>query len=397
MRSHARQEFGRIKSIVLTVRAVFWAEAGFSLVQALLWHAVVADLLPEDARSWHVLVTAACWGQVLLMVAGALLVLRAPLVWTTVGACFATLSTIVGLWGNDLEVGVGGGFQMFLLVAFWVAVAQAARVQRLMAADPKLQIVVKPVDPSRRVVGGVADSAREHRRELRRQAWRGRLRLFGAVVVLLVGAGFLIRQMTKPPAVELTIARFAECWTHHEVDGIRELFPAGLADRGATTFREEVERRGWLADLPKLGEAAIEASEGRAKVVWPCAAGEVRATLQWDGRSWQLAGVALPKLVLPELAPALTAFRAAWSAAGTAALVDLMRPQSRERLGAVLARLLERRQWHENRPALGDVDPGQLGTWRARVLFALGNDELEVAFEFWHPQWYVVTVKLPRE
>ena len=112
---------------------------------------------------------------------------------------------------------------------------------------------------------------------------------------------------------------------------------------------------------------------------------------------WKVVQVTLPPFDLPELAPSIDAFRQAWAAEGTDALLACFRPASRDRIGAQLVRLLEKRDWHERRPALGDVDAGEPGRERRRVLFAIGFDELGVTFEYWHPSWRVVGVTLPRE
>lgn len=395
--SRARNEFGRIKNIVLTVRAVFWAETVYALSQVLLWHKLLSTVATEDREHWMTLVTLVFCAQVALMVAGAVSVLRAPLLWTTVGACATTLHVALGFWANEFRFSLGSGIQTFLLVAFWFAVAQAARVQRLMAADPKLQIVRKKIDPRRKVQGGVADEARERQREERRRTFHNRLKLSGVVAVLLIGVIFGIRELTKPPAVDGAVAEFAARWGRAEIGGLADMFVEGAGDRRATALREELERRGWHTAMPPLGEAAIESREDLAHVTWKGNGDAVTTTFQLFPDGWRVVGTSLPPLQVPDLAPALAAFRTAWDAKGTTGLLAMIRDASRERLGGSLQRLLEKRQWHERRPALGDVEPGRPGQGRTKVLFALGNDELEVVFEYWHPSWRIVGVRLPRE
>jgi hypothetical protein len=395
--ARARQEFGRIKGIVTTVRSVFAAGAVFALVQVLLWHVVVAKVGAGDLGGWRMLITIVLWGQIVLMVAGALLVLRSPLVWTTVGACYATLNLALGLWTTDFSFDLKAKIGGFLLVAFWFAVAQAARVQRLMAADPKLQIVRKPIDPSRRVVGGVADEARERRREDRRRALRSRLKMFGAVAGLVAIAGGAVWQLTRPPSSEAIIAAFSDAWRGNDVEGIGNLFPGGSANVRAIALRESLEHRGWQRSMPGLLRAEFADHDDRTTGTYACAGGELQVTFERDRGGWHLSKVVLPKFEVPDFAPGLAAFRTAWQAQGTDQLVAMFRPQSRERLGGALRRMLEKRQWHEQRPALGDVDLAQASQDRPRVFFAMGDDELEVTFDYWHPSWMLAGVKLPHE
>jgi len=72
------------------------------------------------------------------------------------------------------------------VLAFWCAVAQAARVQRLMAADPSLQLVRRRIDEGRRVAGGVGDRAKERARTETKARRRRRLKVVGGVLALLV-------------------------------------------------------------------------------------------------------------------------------------------------------------------------------------------------------------------
>ena len=59
-------------------------------------------------------------------------------------------------------------------------------------------------------------------------------------------------------------------------------------------------------------------------------------------------------------------------------------------------RVLTKREWHERRPELGETFPPKAGSrGRLRVGFAVGADQVDVSFEYWHPQWYVVGVSLP--
>ncbi|MBL8727619.1 MAG: zinc ribbon domain-containing protein [Planctomycetes bacterium] len=394
-RSRARQEFGRIKQTVLIVRSVFWAMSAFAGLLVLLWFVALGQL-GELGGNWRLALTVLVWGQLAVTIAGALLVTRAPLVWTTVGACWWTLDTVLNVWlGGLAPMNV---FRLVLMVSFWFAVAQAARVQRLMAADPSLQLVRKRLDPELRTKGGIADTVQSRQRDDRRRTGRRRLAMFGVVALGLVAVVLVIGMVTRPPTVDATVQAFAERWARGDAEAIGQLFEEGAAGRRATSLRDDLEQRGWNAASPRLGEPEVVPAEGSALVHFPCGDGRLSVGFRYDERAgWLLTQVTLPPFEVPDLAPGIDAFRRAWAADGTDALVACLRPASRERLGTSLQRLLEKRDWHRQRPVLGDVDPGQPGRDRRKVLFALGNDELGVLFEFWHPQWVVVGVTLPRE
>lgn len=395
--ARARHEFARIKTIVLTVRSVFWAEALYALVLALFWHVMLAEIDVDERGTETTLVTVLVWGQTALMTTGALLVMRAPLVWTAIGACSDTLYIAWAVWALDYAIPPALLFKAFLAVAFWFAVAQAARVQKLMAADPSLQIVRKRIDPTRKVQGGVADAARERRREEGRRALFGRLKLAGLVVVLLAIAIVVVREITKPPTVDSAVAEFAARWGRSDVAAITAQFEQEVGDRSAVLLREEFDRRGWQTQLPALGTAVVEARGEHASASWPAAGGDVRVRFRLHPAGWFVVDVNLPPIQAPDLEPALAEFRAAWAAKGTDALMAMVRESSRDRFGRSIVRLLEKRQWHEQRPALGDVDPGKVAQGRSAVVFAIGNDVLELRFEYWHPKWRLDGMRLPKE
>lgn len=394
--ARARQEFGRIKHVVLTVRTTFWACAALAAGQLAFWYWFALGTGPEPTSTEAKLVTVLLWGQLGMLVAGAIHVLRAPLVWTTIGACYWSLNTVVLFAGGGLP-GPMDLARAFVAVAFWFGVAQAARVQRFLAEDPSLQLVRKRLAPAQRVVGGIADDARARRKFERRQVWRNRLRLFGIVAAVLLIGGFAIHRLTRPATVDVTVERFAKQWSLHDVDGVCALFDTGATGSSARALREELERRGWQAMLPPLGAAEVASDEDRALVRWAVGDREVQARFARSHDAWQLERLDLPPIEAPEPAAAVAAFADAWASAGTDALVASFRPASRERFGGALARMLERRDWHVQRPPLGASDIGPVRGGRCKVLFTVGHDELSVSLEYWHPRWYVVGVALPRQ
>lgn len=395
--SRARQEFGRIKNIVFTVRSVFWAGAVFALVQLLLW-LVVFSSVESDGSLLESLATAFVFLQLILMPAGSLFVLRAPRLWTAVGACCWTIDTAFGWYLHDGEIDPNFVILLcktFLLVAFWFAVAQAGRVERLMAEHPDLQLVRRRLDPSLRTTGGVADRARDARVRERQAAQMGQLRVLLFVVGGMVALGVGIWWLTRPPAFEPFALRFVAAWNGRDLPKVCALFADG--GRGESTLRTDLARRGWLEALPAAETPKVDGRGDTGRVTWPVTGGAVTAMFEREERGWHLTRVELPALAPSPLPPAVDAFRAAWDGKGTEALVASFRPGSRERLGPMLVQMLKKRGWDDTRPKLGGVDPGKAHGGEASVLFALGNDELQVRFEFWHPTWYVAGIKPPRE
>lgn len=390
-KSRARREFARIKSTVVAVRLVFLVSAVLAAVQVAMWNLVMLAVETEQLGALYVPITILVYGQLALMIVGGLLVVRAPLVWTVVGACYWTLNTAIGWWMNAGAINVATiltGFHTLLVLAFWFGVAQAARIQRLMAENPELSLERKGFDPSRRVAGGVAAKTHARRRRDRGEAWSGRLKVLGIAAGGLVVVVAAIWFLTRPPAVDSTLERFATAWRRSDVDAIQEMVARGRV-------REGLERRGWLPALPELGEATVRAGSTSATAKYACGEGDVTVAFERVGADWRIRAVELPPIAPAPLQPAIDAFRAAWGADGMDPLVGLFRPGSRERLGGALRRIFERRGWGERRPELDGTDPGRIRNGRVRVLFGLEHDELSVVFEYWHPQWHVVALSPP--
>jgi hypothetical protein len=392
LRAQNRREFGRIKSVVLIVRSVFLASIVLAALQLLTFQLRAAVLLPGDeAAAWRIAIFAVLCAELAVSVAGALLVLRAPLVWTTTAAAAWTLDSALLLLLNGFALPPGVVVRLFFTVSFWFAVGQAGRVQRLMAADPSLQLMRKRIDPSRRVAGGVVESARKRQRQASRLDRRRRWTLFGAIVGACALLGVVLWWQLRPPAVDASVATFAANWARNDVAAIRDTLPTARQ----RSFRDDIERRGWAAGLPALGEATIEQRDGMALVTFPVDGGTVDCVFNRLDSHWILAHLAMPALQASDPAPTLAAFRSAWQASGTEALVAMVRPTSRDRLGRDIARLLERRDWAKSRPALGECAPDEVRDGRVRASFAIGNDELRANFEYWHPGWVLSGIALP--
>lgn len=389
-RARGRREFARVKTIAFAVRGIFLAYAFLAAVVGLLLLTLRGALRDDEETLLTVLLVVTA-SEVLMSLVGALWMLRAPLLWTTVAACYFTLATALQFWANDYAFTFGLGIRLFGVVCIWCGVAQAGRLQQLMAADPSLSLRVQKVAPERRVEGGVVDQARARLRREGNTRLVKRLQLLGAVVAGLVLLAFVLVWLMAPPTVDGAVARFEAAWGKNGSAGVLAQFEVPPA-----SFAEDLERRGWHDTRPALVARAVEATEQRASVRWGTGDDAVQATFLLDDRTWRLRNLNLPALRVTDPAPAIEAFRTAWRANGTDSLVALFRPASRERVGSTLVRVLTKREWHERRPELGETFPPKAGArGRVRVGFAVGSDQVDVSFEYWHPQWYVVGVSLP--
>ncbi len=389
-RARGRREFARVKTITFAVRGIFLAYAFLAAVVGLLL-LTLRGAVDDELQSLLTIVLLITASEVVVSLAGALWMLRAPLLWTTVAACYFTLATAVNFWASNYAFTLGLGIRLFGVVCMWCGVAQAGRLQRVMAADPSLSLRVQKVAPERRVEGGVVDQARARLRREGNARLVKRLQLLGAIVVGLVLFAFGLVWLMAPPTVDGAVARFEAAWSKNGSAGVLAQF-----DVPPAAFGEDLERRGWHDTRPALVTPVVEATEQRANVRWGTGDDAVEATFLLDDRTWRLRNLNLPALRVSDHAPAIEGFRRAWQAKGTDALVALLRPASRDRVGATLVRLLTKREWHAQRPELGETFPPKAGSrGRLRVGFAVGSDQVDVSFEYWHPQWYVVGVSLP--
>lgn len=389
-RARGRREFARVKTITFAVRGIFLAYAFLAAVVG-LWLLTLRGAVRGDMQTLWTIVLVVTASEVVVSLVGAFLMLRAPLLWTTVAACYFTLATALDFWANDYAFTLGLGIRLFGVVAIWSGVAQAGRLQQLMAADPSLSLRLQKVAPERRVEGGVVDQARARLRREGNTRLVKRLQLLGAVVGGLVLLAFVLVWLMAPPTADGAVARFEAAWAKSGSAGVLAQFEVPPASLG-----EDLERRGWHEARPALVARVVEASDWRANVRWGTGDDAVDATFVLDDRTWRVRSLNLPELRAPDHAPVLEAFRRAWHSKGTDALVAMYRPASRERVGASLVRLLQKREWDQQRPALGETFPPKktLPT-RVRVAFAVGDDQVDVIFDYWHPQWHLFGLSLP--
>lgn len=402
-RSRQRQEFGRIKNIVFTVRNVYRAGIVFAVAYLMLFHLVLAPILVELDMWGYVIVRGAwLWGLMALMVVGTLKVVKAPFVWTVAGAGYWTLS--VGLIAYDVLGSAEGpgpvmitalALMSFMMLAFWFAAMQSRRVVELMRQNPELQLQRERIDPDRVRAGGVADTASRRIAEARAREGRslGWIGVVVALAVMLVGVG--VWAMTRPPAVDGAVAAFESAWRGRDVETLRELFADGPQSRDAERFVDGVVQRGWTAKMPELGEPRVDARDASATVRYDVTDGEVALFLKRNEQRWAIEGSRLPPLEVGPVADAVQLFRDAWHADGTSRLMALMRPETRRKIGARIEKLLADRDWTDARPELGEHDVRSTRD-RVQVLFALGFGEVEALFEWWHPTWRLVGFAPPR-
>lgn len=264
-RSRQRQEFGRIKSIVFTVRSVYLAGAAFAVVQLLLYHFRLAPLFAElELDTISLIVGAVSWTQFALLLAGSRFIKRAPFPWTLIGASYWTIGTGQAIWISTLADGalledsrVLAFLTMMVLMtfAFWFAVAQARRVANLMAANPELQLERKRIAPEERSLGGVAEEAKMRSRGDRQRGNMANLRiiLIGSAILVLGGGG--VWAMTRPASVDDSVDRFARVWSQNDPIALSKLLVDGEHSRSGRQLREDLTQRGWHEKMPELAAA----------------------------------------------------------------------------------------------------------------------------------------------
>ncbi|MGK0154284.1 MAG: hypothetical protein ACI9SE_001235 [Neolewinella sp.] len=403
-RSRQRQEFGRIKNIVFTVRSVYWSGVLFAVTQLLLYHLILLPAFVEqELMALAVIVGVISWGQLALLIAGAKLVMGKPYVWTIVGAAYWSLGTAQAFWIasladwallQDTRFVAYLTMMAFMLVAFWFAVAQAKRVQRLMDSNPDLQLQRKRLDPEERSTGGIAEeaSARRGKERSRSHAMQFRL-IMVAVGVLLLGSGG-VWAMTRPPSPAGAAATFQELWTAGDLDQIYLLCIGGKSGATGSTLREGMQQRGWERQPPKLDDVVVDGSEKRATSLFSCDAGELGVLWRLSDRGWRISSTSLPDLVVGDVNEGVAAFRKAWASSGSDALMAMIRTED-YRIETGVSNILKGREWVESRPALGDVDVGEVRSrGRVTTTFALGEKELRITLRYWHPGWKIAGLSL---
>lgn len=395
-KARARREFARVKQVVFRLRALYWIGAALFVVQLLLVLQAWSRMGEADgsrAATWIPWYVAIVGLMIATYVAGALLVARAPLVWAVVLASIQTLALALDLAYGSRDV-LTLSVQVLWTLICWAAVGQAARVQRLQRENPEFELQRAKISADRKVEGGVADAARDRRRERAQRKNAARLRVVGIASAVVVVLGAIAWLATRPPRPDAAIESFAASW--NRAGELEAVFPGGPEARPNRAFAESLARRGWSRERPKIVEPAREEFDDQVRVTW---AGDVsvRVVFRLEAGSWRASGIDLPALAPAALEPAIARFEKAWNSKGTEALLEMLEEGFRERRGARLVRSLERRAWADARPAIRDAaDAQDPRRGKTSVAWELEGDELRIVFEWWHPRWRVTAVKFPR-
>ncbi|MGE3171160.1 MAG: hypothetical protein AB7O97_00955 [Planctomycetota bacterium] len=387
VRARDYAEFRRLRPVVPFLRTVLGAAAVASALLAWLWG--------EAATGRGELGTNQVLQQLALLVCtaavsavGAVRVTRGPFGWSLLGAAMYSATLLQFAWSGPLPG--DPGVHTLMLCGLWTAVMMGARMRQLMRRHAKLQLERAPIDPSRRVPGGVAETTRA------RHADRGRRRRQRLAFVLSLAAalGVALYQglqwFTAPAPIDGAAAAFARRLSDGDLDALVAELPLGAADPQAAALRDALARRGWDAAPPALADAAVEGEAEATAARFDTPDGPVVARFAWSVAEarWRLRGVDLPRIRAPDPAPTLDAFHGAWHAAGPDALLDLMRPAARERIGARIEELLARRELREHRPPLAPPRDRRDGPGWVRLTFTADQrTDLLVQFEYWHPRW----------
>lgn len=396
-KSLARQEFARTRTIVASLRASYG-------VAALI---VTVLVLVPSLLAWHPIGIATGGIALAIMVPGFVLIVRQPLLWSLViAALWTVLVAVEYVFARGAGIGVGFAIEVFIAVAMWAGVTQAARLQRLMQENPELTLARHRVAPERRVAGGVAETARESRRRESRVKRLGRLKLAGMAVLLLAALITALVFAMRPESAEVPLERFTRNWSGAELAALVAQFDAGAVD--PEKLESALARRVWRGTRPALGEARLE-PHGPDEVLaaFPVEAGvtteagEVGVLLRLDGtaKRWRLVDLELPDLRVGDPEAAAAAFRSAWSADGLDALVALGNDGLQQRR-ASLERVLEKRDWLRARPAIAESGIGKpTRSGSVSIEFELEGDAgiVETGWEYWHPSWRMTRFKPPAE
>lgn len=396
-KSLARQEFARTRTIVASLRASYG-------VAALI--VTVLVLVPSLLAGYPIGI--ATGGIALaIMVPGFVLIVRQPLLWSLViAALWTVLVAVEYVFAGGAGIGVGFAIEVFIAIAMWAGVTQAARLQRLMQENPELTLAKRRVAPERRVAGGVAETARESRRQANRARRLGRLKLAGLALLLLVALITALVFAMRPESVEVPLERFTRHWSAAELAALVAQFDAGAVDR--EKLESALARRVWRDTRPALGAARRE-PRGSDEVLaaFPVEAsvttqaGEIGVLLRLDAaaKRWRLVDLELPDLRVGDPEAAAAAFRSAWSADGLDALIALCNEGLQQRR-ASLERVLEKRDWLRARPAIAESGIGKpTRSGSVSIEFELEGDAgiVETGWEYWHPSWRMTRFKPPAE
>lgn len=386
-RRQINREYGKVKRIIGTLRALFIANALFSLFLGFVLFSVIDRLEPEDQGGARIMGWA-FFGLAIVELVGAALVQRRPLIWAILLAAFRTLLMAASVLGGATFLDLV--FDGFFTLAHWAGVQQAARLESLRKRYPEL--AAKSQFTGKGVKGGqrMAQSKQQARAAL-----RSRLLVAGIVAVLAVGAWLLSKVLSAPPALDKTIDRFEIAWQAKDVDTMAELMVGESAAKAESKLRNQLRDHSWL-DFPGLTRAELTDADGRGQVRWSTSRGNVETSWKYDGKRWRMLELTLPKIQAGPPDAELAAFMAAWERSDLDAILGLFDPLRRERFERSFRRIIERREWTGKFPKLNQADLHKdvRGT-RTEMIVGCADGVLETSWEFRAGKWYLSSMKFP--
>lgn len=397
-KAQARREFARVKQVIGRLRAMYWIGAAWCVI--LLWQLwrVGATLSSRDLEIpglfWFLAAYVGC--SLAVSVAGALFVARAPVLWSILLAGLQTLQFGLTLAEGSSTIGIGG--QGFWMLVYWAAVGQAVRVQKLMEENPDFELVRSKISDERKVAGGVADAARERRREAARGKTGNVLKIGGLAAAALVVVGGGAWLALRPPSVDATVEAFAKAWNAGNSSKLAAFYPGGAESRTGQRLTEEIARRGWTQARPKIEEASRDGEDDWVNVVFKSDARTVEVAFRREKSKWHAATIRLPSMKPAPIQAAIADFERAWNTSNnTNEIFALMEAGFREAKEARLKRVFEKRQWINDRPEIGKAYGGEdAEAGKTRLRWRIAGDELRVTFEWWHPEWRITGIRFPR-
>jgi len=387
-KAQARAEFARTKQVAFRLRNVFIVGVLVSVAMlALLWK--LGTLGNPDLTPTRLYLGYAVYGlSALVKLAGCFLVLRRPLVWSVVIAAEHTLVTVLGWWLGASDP-IGLVLYGFFVIVFWAAVVSAGRLQRVMDANPELELRRGRVDRQRVREGGVATRARQ----LRTQSRWALLRLAGGFLAVVAVVILLVWWLNLPPGLAASEAPFRAAWQARDYDEFGRLGSPQLERRLEAPLVE----RGWDRAMPELGACAVEEKEGVGTTVFALAdGGELRVAWLFDPvvERWRIRSIDFPDVEYAPFDGFAERFYAAWRSDGVDALVALYDPDMRAEKDDGIRRSYERRDWTRSRPPVRDVALRGSGSRRTLELETTEGD-VSVRWRYRHPQWVVTGVRFP--
>lgn len=396
--AEARREAANLRQSIARLRALYWLGAGWIVVQILMLWLSLRETPGwsegEDAGATKMFF-AALVAVLVVSIAGALYLKRAPVIWASVLAVMQTVSLA-------LEIEYGGGHmlqplcQAAFVVAYWVAIAFAISLHKRMAAHPDYAIEPKPIDEKRRVHGGIGDHLR-HKAEVEHAQGAHTMHVVAGVAGGgLIAVALLVWAVSRPLSPKAIATPFQEVWNATGSESFANLFPGGIRNATLDVFFGGLERRGWMERRSPIKPESFEPTDDNLIVTYAGLSQPLRVQFRRNNEGWKIRGVELPNATTDAASFAATRFERAWNDAGTNPLFALMTAGYRKKNGDSFNSRLKVRDWLGRRPPISDAETDFDEVTASGVCkWKLADGELMVSFEWWHPNWMVTGVRFP--